>query len=72
MTIDVQDVKSERNVINVIENLEMVSGIPLNTNKTKAIWLGKTSPSVTIKNMSFFFSSFVTVIYVLALHRLFY
>ena len=59
MTIDVQDVKSGRNVINVIENFERVSGIHLNTNKTNAIWLGKTSPSETIKNISWCDTYFV-------------
>ena len=38
----------------MIENFERVSAIHLNTNKTKAIWLGKTSPSETIKNISWF------------------
>ena len=52
MTISVQDVESGRKVIHVIENLERVSGINLNTNETKAKWLGKTSPSETITNIS--------------------
>ena len=44
MTLFVQDIRSGENAIKVIEELSMVSGINLNKNKTKAMWLGEICP----------------------------
>ena len=38
--------------INVVEEFENISGVHLNRNKTKAMWLGKVCPRDTIKNIS--------------------
>ena len=44
MTLFVQDVKSGENTIDVVEEFENISGVHLNRNKTKAMWLGKVCP----------------------------
>ena len=50
MTLFVQDVKSGENAIDVVEEFENISGVHLNRNKAKAMWLVKICPRDTIKN----------------------
>ena len=52
MTIFVQDIKSGEKAIKVIEKFSTVSGINLNKNKTKAMWLGEICPVETIGNIN--------------------
>ena len=44
MTLFVQDVKSGENAIDVVEEFENISGVHLNRNKAKAMWLVKICP----------------------------
>ena len=52
MTLFVKDVKSGEKAIDIVEEFEKISGVHLNRNKTKAMWLGNTCPRDTIKNIS--------------------
>ena len=52
MTLFVKDVLSGEKAIEVVEEFGTISGVHLNRNKTKALWLGKICPDETIKNLS--------------------
>ena len=52
MTLFVEDVKSGENAVKVIEEFSNVSGITLNKNKTKAMWLGEICPLETISDIN--------------------
>ena len=51
MTLFVSTVTSVNTAIKIIKTIENYSGIQLNENKTKAIWLGTNNPTNTIGNM---------------------
>lgn len=51
MTLFVRTVMSGNTAITIIKQIEKYSGIQLNENKTKALWLGTNNPTNTIGNM---------------------
>ena len=52
MTLFVKDVISGENAVKAIEEFSKVSGITLNKNKTKAMWLGEIRPLETISDIN--------------------
>ena len=51
MTLFVRTVMSGNTAIKIIKKIEKYSGIQLNENKTKTLWLGTNNPTNTIGNM---------------------